>query len=197
MRATPGALLVIWAASIALTGLSIGAPGRNNELHFPLVQVLNDPALYPGDPFAATLAGYASMVWPLVAIPARWIELQWLLIPLAVLERLLVLWAGGRLARALAPGSDLAVIGAWILFAGAPRPLVGAGTIVTGEFEQTGVAVALFMLAAAALLEDQLERWKGRFTSVAAIGALMIGRGAATRWGIRGGCLAQRTPAGR
>jgi hypothetical protein len=53
------------------------------------------------------------------------------------------------------------------------------------------------LLAVDFLLEDQPGRWKGRCPSVAAIGALTIGRGAATRWSIRGGRLAQRTPAGR
>jgi hypothetical protein len=151
--------VVCYVASLIQTGIGYLSPGLNQEMQVPLVQMLNDPALFPGDPFMATMPYYPSMVWRVVALLGRAVPLPALLVTLLLLERWLLLWSAGRLARALAPGSRLAVVGAWTMFALAPQPIIGNGTLVIHEFEQTGLAVALLLLATAALIEKRPLAW--------------------------------------
>ncbi len=55
-----------------------------HSLQFPFIQVLQDPSLYPGDPFAATLSTYCSWYWVAVARLA-FVPLPALLFALALL----------------------------------------------------------------------------------------------------------------
>ena len=67
----------------------------NHALQLVLVHLLNDPSLYPGDPFAATLPHYASMLWRVVALCARHVDLEHVLFGGFLLGRFLVIFAAG------------------------------------------------------------------------------------------------------
>ena len=138
-------LLVFYICSLFVTGFRIYL--SNNSFQIPLVHILNDPTLFPNDPLVATLPYYASMLWRFVAFGARFFPIEKLLVTLFLLERLLVIYAAGRLARTFMPGSKLAAIGAMAMFALAPKPILGNGIIVESMFEQTGLAIAFLMLA--------------------------------------------------
>jgi hypothetical protein len=131
----------------------------NHCLQIPLVHVLTDPAAYPNDPFAATLPRYGSVLWRIVAAAGRFIPLEPLLLAGFVLERFLVIVAGGLLARTMIPGSRLAVTGVMSIFALAPTPLLGDGTLVAPYFEQTGLAVVFLLLATGALYARRPVPW--------------------------------------
>jgi hypothetical protein len=148
---------VLFVASLLTTGCD--AIGENHAVQIPLVNWLNDPSLYPHDPFMIVLARYPSALWPLVALGARLLPLEGLLLTLVILERFFVLYAAGRLARAFAPRSWLAVVAATGLFAFAVQPVLGSGTIVESYFEQTGLAIAFLLLAAAAFQESRPIAW--------------------------------------
>ena len=58
-----------WKSLFLLLPLSILISGynlyfSNQDIQIPLVMWLNDPSLFPGDPFVATLGGYSSLLWP-------------------------------------------------------------------------------------------------------------------------------------
>jgi hypothetical protein len=144
---------VLWVASLLISGLGVYV--ENHAVQVPLVRWLNDPSLFPGDPFVAALARYPSALWRLVALAARVIPLGPLLLALHALSRLLAIGAAGRLALAFAPGSQRAATAAMALFAFAVCPFIGSGTIVNFYFEQSGVAVALVLLAIAAFHEER------------------------------------------
>jgi hypothetical protein len=141
---------ILFGSSILVGGYWVYV--QNHALQIPLVHYINDPSLYPDDPFAATLRYYASPVWYLVALGQRLIPLEPLLFTLFLLERLLVLSAAGYLARTFAPQSRLAVVAAMALFALGPAGpnLGGDNTLVVNNFEQTGLSIAFFLLAFAA-----------------------------------------------
>ncbi len=139
--------ILLYLGSVLWTGC--GIYWSNHALQLPLVFKLNDPSLYPNDPFVSTLPYYAAPLWKAVALLNRLFRIEPLLIGLFLLERLLVLYAGARLAFAFAPGSKLAAIGGMALLALAPSPAIGNGTIVTDYFEHTGVSIAFCLLAVA------------------------------------------------
>ena len=171
--------LLLYLASLLGTGIGVGI--GNHPLQIPLIQSLSGHGFLPGDPFVATLPSYASPLWHLVALPARLVPWEPLLVVLFLLERAFVLYAFGRLAGALAARggggfaaaarrgrfgtrvpnqrSCLAVVAGWAFAALTPRPLVGDGTMVANYFEHTGVAIALIALAAAALVERRVWRF--------------------------------------
>jgi hypothetical protein len=146
-------LWILFASSLVITGL--GAFDKNHSIQVPLVRRLVDPSLYPHDPFVAAVARYPSALWPLVALGARVLPLEGLLITLVVLERFFVLWAAGRLARAFAPGSTLALVASTALFAFAVDG-AGPGGDRRAHFEQTGLAIGFLLLAMAAFFERRL-----------------------------------------
>jgi hypothetical protein len=140
---------ILFGSSILIGGYGVYV--QNHALQIPLVYYINDPSLYPDDPFAATLRYYASPVWYLVALGQRLIPLESLLLTLFLLERLLVLSAAGYVARTFAPHSRLAVVGAMALFAlGLAGPRLGGNILVVNNFEQTGLSIAFFLLGFAA-----------------------------------------------
>ncbi|MBE9125751.1 MULTISPECIES: DUF6798 domain-containing protein [unclassified Coleofasciculus] len=132
---------------------------ENQAIQLPLVHWLNNPSLYSNDPFAATLRYYSSMLWMLVALLANFIPLEPLLLILFLIERLLLLYAAGYLAQTFAPKSKLAVIGAMALFALAPDSILGSGTLVESYFEQTGLFIPFFLLAAASFYSRHSIAW--------------------------------------
>lgn len=148
---------ILFVSSLLIT--QCGAFCENHAIQVPLVNWLNDSSLYPQDPFASVVARYPSALWPLVALGARVFPLEGMLIALLVLERFFVLYAAGRLARAFAPHSGLAVVAVTALFAFAVEPVLGLGTIVEFYFEQTGLAIAFLLLAIAAFHARRPVAW--------------------------------------
>lgn len=150
-------MLIVCAASLLHS--SMGFAIDNHAVQIPLINLLRDPSLYPGDPFARALVSYPSTLWPLVAELSRLVPLGPLLMTLLAGERLLTIYAARRLASAFAPRSKLAAIGAMVLFGFAIHPLLGEGTIVAGYFEQTGLATAFLLLAMASFYERRPIPW--------------------------------------
>ena len=148
---------ILLSSSVLLTGYRVYY--ENQCLQIPLVFSLNNPSLYPNDPFAATLPYYASMLWKVVALGVRVIPLQPLLLTLFLLTRLLVIYTAGNLARTFAPNSKLAVVGAMALFALPIEPILGSGTIVLPYFEQTSLSIAFFLLAIASFYNSRPILW--------------------------------------
>lgn len=149
--------LVFAAASVLATGYRVYF--HNQALQIPLVKLLNDPALYPNDPFAATLPYYASSLWRVVAMGARIVPLEPLLLTLFIVERFVVIYAAGNLALALEPRSRLAMAAAMAFFAMDPVPIIGGGTILMPYFEQTSLAVGFYMMAMAAFYRGRPTAW--------------------------------------
>lgn len=145
---------ILLIASIFVTGYGVYV--GNHPLQIPLVHLINNPSLYPNDPFAATLPYYASTLWQLVARLAQVVPLESLLWTLFLLERLFVIYAAANLAHAFAPKSQLAVVAAMVVFAlGLQGPTLGGNTLVVYYFEQTGVSIIFLLLAMAAFYRDR------------------------------------------
>jgi len=148
---------MFFAASLLITGYRVYF--HNQALQIPLIHLLNDPTLYPRDPFAATLPYYASFTWRLAAWCARIVPLEPLLLVFYLIERFMAIYAAGNLARVLAPKSRFAVTGAMAFFAMNPTPIIGGGTLVMPYFEQTGLAVGFFLFAMAAFYSKRPIAW--------------------------------------
>ena len=142
---------ILLISSLAIT--KIGVFCWNHAIQVPLVNWINDRSLYPQDPYMAVLARYPFGMWSIVALLARLFPLEGLLLVLFVLERLFVLYAVSRLARAFAPRSGLAVVAATALFAFGLESMIGDGTIVALSFEHTMLATACILLGGAAFYE--------------------------------------------
>jgi len=147
----------LYVASVLYTGYRIYY--HNQSLQIPLVHLLNDPTLYPNDPFAATLPCYASEMWRVVAWGARVVGLEPVLAGLFLVERALLIYASARLALTFAPKSRLAAVAAMAFFALRPTPILGGGTIVMPYFEQTGFAIPFLLLAIAAFYDRRPGWW--------------------------------------
>ena len=145
--------LIFFFCSLLQTGYAVYV--QNQALQIPLVHFLNNPSLYPNDPFGATLPYYSSTLWYGVALLHRFIPLEPVLLTLFLFERILVIYAAGRLAQAFAPKSKLAVVGAMALFALAISPIIGFGTIIAVYFEQTGFSIPFFLLATASFYKER------------------------------------------
>jgi len=146
-------MAILLFCSILVTGYDTYID--NHSLQLPIVDRLADPSAYPGDPFVDTAPYYASVLWRLVAMVSPVVPPLVQLGVLFVLERLLLLLAFRELARAMAPGSRLAELGAMAFVALAPKPVIAEGTIVTSYMEQTGLAIPFFVLAMASYLRDR------------------------------------------
>lgn len=150
---------ILFVASLLVSGYGVYV--GNHPLQIPLVQFINNPALFPNDPFAATLPYYASTLWKGVAWLTRLFPLEPLLLVLFLLERLLVIYAAAHLAKVFAPGSRLAAIGAMVLMAlDLAGPTLGGNSLVVNYFEQTGVSIPFFLLTFAAFY-NQRPLWGG------------------------------------
>lgn len=144
---------ILFILSLVVSGYRVYE--KNQDIQIPLVHLLNNPSLYPNDPFAATLLHYPSLLWQGVAMAARVVPLEPLLFSLFLLERLLVIYTAGNLARTLAGESKLAIMGAIAIFAMAISPILGEGTIVENYFEQTGFSIPFFLLAIASFYKSR------------------------------------------
>lgn len=131
----------------------------NQSLQISLVNLLNDNSLYPKDPFVATLPNYSSKLWPLVALANRYIPLEPLFFVLFLLEKILLIYAAGNLAKTFVPNSWLATFGTMAAFAVGIKPILGEGTIVTNYFEQTGLSIPFFLLAIASFYKTRPIAW--------------------------------------
>lgn len=131
----------------------------NQSLQIPLVNLLNDTSLYPNDPFVTTLPNYSSKLWPLVAAANRYIPLEQLFFGLFFLEKILLIYAAGNLAKTFVPNSWLATFGTMAAFAVGIKPILGEGTIVTNYFEQTGLSIPFFLLAIASFYKASPISW--------------------------------------
>ena len=148
---------ILLASTLLIT--KIGAYCWNHAIQIPLVNWLNDRSLYPHDPYMEVLARYPFGLWRLVALLARIFPLEGTLRSLFVLERMFALYAAGRLAAALAPGRRLAVVAAVALFAFPLDSMMGHGTMVASSFEHTALALACFLMAAAAFEQQRRGAW--------------------------------------
>ena len=145
---TLGFGVVLLLASLLLTGYHVY---YNNHAHqFPMVYRLVDPALFPNDPFADSLAHHPSLLWRLIAWTGQGVSLEAILLALFIVERVLLFVAVGSLAAAFVPRSPLAVVAAWAFISLSPAPFFGEGTIMRDYVEQTGLAIPCYLLAIAA-----------------------------------------------
>jgi len=154
-RATITALF-IWFTIISLliTGYR-HIYGSNHVYQLVLVQKLNDPTLYPNDPFADTVYHYASAFWYVIAWLARFIDLSVVLFVFFLLNKLLFLLAGFRLARTFFPDSRYAPVVGMATMATFPQLLFGDG-YATGYTQQSSLSIAAILLALDAFLN---KRW--------------------------------------
>lgn len=149
--------IVLAATSVIFTGYRVYT--GNQSLQIPLVHSLNDPGLYPNDPFAATLDAYCSPFWRVVAVCARSVPLEPLLLAMFLVERLLLAYAAASLATAMRPRSLLAAVSAMALIALAPKPLLGGATIIKDYLDHTGFAVCFYVFGMAALIRGRAMTW--------------------------------------
>lgn len=163
----PSCALLFAVASIGATGY--GAFVGNHAIQIPLVHILQDPSLYPGDPFVDTLRDYPVALWRIIALLADWMPVRAILLGGFLLTRLLAVASAGILASVLAPRSRLAILCAMAFMAMAPRPVLGGGTIMPPIFEQTGLAVPIYLMAFAAFL----TKWRYTFALLLAFAAYL------------------------
>ena len=152
-----GHVFLFFLTSLFVSGYSV--LGGNHPLQLALVQKISNPALFPGDPFVDTLSTYSAVLWYLVAIVAEQISLDKVLLFGFLFERLLVIYAAGRLAQSILPNYRIAQVGSMAIFAVVPLPILGDGSIVGNNFEQTGLAMAFFILAMAAFYRKDKYWW--------------------------------------
>ena len=132
----------------------------NHAMQIPLVQMLNEPGKYfAGDPFAQSLLKYGAPVWRVVAFLTDRFDQDAVLAVLFILDRILAIAAAGCLARALAPGSRLAMAAAMTYLASEPKALIGGGTILEKIFEHTTLSIGFFLLAFAAVVARRPWTW--------------------------------------
>jgi len=129
--------------------------GSNHAYQLVLVHRLNDPTLYPNDPFADTVYHYASVFWYVVAWVSRLVDLSIVLFVFFLVSKLLFLIAGFRLARTFFPNSTYAPIVGVAVMSVPPRPMLG-DVFVVDYTQQSSIAIAASLLALDALLN---KRW--------------------------------------
>lgn len=151
------AWLLLATLSILITGY--GSWINNHAMQMPLVDILRNPALYPHDAFVSTLKNYPVTLWRVVAWLGRFIRMDYILFTGFVATRLLLIAAGGILAWTMIPGSRNAALSAMIFMAMGLRPIIGAGTIMPEYFEQTGLAMAVYLLAMSAFFARRRFAW--------------------------------------
>ena len=129
--------------------------GGNHAYQLVLVQKLNDPTLYPNDPFADTVYHYASAFWYVIAWLSRFADLSAVLFVFFLLNKPLFLLAGFRLARTFFPDSRYAPVVGMAMMATFPQLLFGGG-YVTDYTQQSSLSIATMLLALDAFLN---KRW--------------------------------------
>lgn len=149
--------LIIFLSSLLITGYQVYS--ANHAMQIPYVQWMNDPSLFPNDPFVSTFVHYIGPIWQVVAIVSNYVPLESLLLILFLVTRALILIAAARLAITLNPGSRLAPVGAMAFFALYPTPIIGHGTLVNNYFEHTSMSIAFLLLATAAFYSMRPYCW--------------------------------------
>ena len=149
-----------WFWILALTLLSVVKTGYcvfydNHATQLPLVYQLQDPSLFPGDPFLGAMEGYMGWVWWLVAQLSEWVNIELVLGVLFLLTRFLLIYAAARLGSLLVPESKAAPVLAGLLLALGPYPILGDGTLVEVYWEQSSMFMPLFVLGLTLLLEGR------------------------------------------
>ena len=157
----PAYALLMVAGSLLYTGYRVYVGNQAHQI--PVVQLMADRALYPNDPYAATLPLYCSLLWRGVAWASRLVPLEGLLLALYIVERVFQVFAAGGLARALSRDSEAAVVGAMLFMAVAPNAFLGSGRIMAPYVEQTAFSIPFFLLAAAALYRRAPAAWAAWF----------------------------------
>ncbi len=87
---------IIFLSSIIFTGYQVYSD--NHAVQIPFVQWINNPSLFPNDPFVSTFDHYIGPVWQVVAIISNYVPLESLLLIFFLVTRVLILVAAARLA---------------------------------------------------------------------------------------------------
>ena len=148
---------IIYLSSLIFTGYQIYSD--NHAVQIPFIQWINNPSLFPNDPFVSTFVHYIGPVWQVVALISNYLPLESLLLFLFLVTRALILVAAARLAMTLYLGSRLAAVGAMAFFALFPSPLIGHGTLVNNYFEHTSLSITFLLLAIAAFYSKRPFYW--------------------------------------
>ncbi|MGB7116827.1 MAG: DUF6798 domain-containing protein, partial [Anaerolineales bacterium] len=148
---------IIYLSSLIFTGYQVYSD--NHAVQIPFIQWINNPSLFPNDPFVSTYIHYIAPIYRVVAIISSYIPLETSLLLLFLITRALILVAAARLAMTLNPNSKLAGVGAMAFFALYPTPIIGHGTLVNNYFEHTSMSVAFLLLATAAFYSMRPYYW--------------------------------------
>jgi len=150
--------LIAWIVLLSLVSILISGYrdvyGPNHGFQLLLVQKINNPTLYPGDPVAGSIFSYASLFWYGVAWLVRLFDLSAVLLVLFWLKNLLFLFAGYRWARLLFLHSWGAWYAGTLFLATSPSPLIGNGQLSNG-LEQTSFSIVFVLLALESLVRRQ------------------------------------------
>ncbi|MFN2177713.1 MAG: DUF6798 domain-containing protein [Anaerolineales bacterium] len=149
--------IILFLTSLLITGYRIYY--GNQAITIPLILSVNDPTLFPNDPFVSTLVNYAAPIWRLLAIPAKSISIEIIFLFFFLFARALMIFASGYLANTISPRNILAVVGVMAFFATWPISVIGHGTILSTYFEQTSLSLGFFLLAAAAFYSKRKYLW--------------------------------------
>jgi len=149
--------LILFLTSLIISGYQIYS--GNHAVQIPLIQSINDPTLFPNDPFVSTLVHYIGPIWRLLGVFINLVSLEILLGIFFLASRALIFIAAARLAMTLNPSSKLAGVGAMAFFALYPTPIIGHGTLVNNYFEHTSLAIAFLILATAAFYTMRPYYW--------------------------------------
>ena len=149
--------LILFLTSLIISGYQIYS--GNHAVQIPLIQSINDPTLFPNDPFVSTLVHYIGPIWRILGVSINYVSLETLLGLFFLASRALIFIAAARLAMTLNPSSKLAGVGAMAFFALYPSPIIGHGTLVSSYFEHTSFSVAFLLLAIAAFYSMRPYYW--------------------------------------
>ena len=150
--------LFIWLTVVStfITGYT-HIYGTNHPYQLVLVQKLNDPSLYPNDPFSDTVYHYASVLWYVIARLSRFLDISIILFIFLFFNKFLFLLVGFRLARTFFPDTVYAPAIGMVTMAVFPQLIFGGG-YETNSTQQSSLAIAALLLALDAFLN---RRWIG------------------------------------
>lgn len=144
--------------------------GPNHSMEIPLLEHAHDPSLFPNDPLTGTFAYHASYYWKIVAALTQHARFEPFLRAFVILQRGLMLYAFGSLARFFAPKSQLAMVACLgALALGIPYLQLGSSDVGLAIYaEQSSLTLAFVLLALVAFL--RFERlWWAFFLAAAAL----------------------------
>lgn len=159
---------LIWVVTLSILSTGYRGFGWHHYAHI-LLQKLDQPNLYPNDPFADTAYSFATVYWYIVHWVGRFISIHTVLFVLFVINRVLVAYAAYRLSEAMFPNNWLAVLGGMMVVSTVPVPLVGEGDPIKRFADQTTLAFACVMFGLNAFVARrwvQSAIWVGIATSM-------------------------------